>query len=326
VETANPSAYRRLRAAIREFRPQVVHANIFLTQLSPLVLPLLREVPSIYHVCWYRAVCPRGTKLLPDTTECRVRAGRACRRSGCLTRRAWVLAETQRALLRSWFDVFDRVLAISERVQERLELDGLRVDGVLGVAVEPRGPRPPLTDPPTAVYAGRLVPEKGVDVLLRAFARTRGLVPGARLVVAGDGPERTRVEQLARELGLDGSLTLTGYLPQPELERRLDAGWVQALPSLWSEPLGAVVDEALMRGTAVVASSSAGAAAAVAESGAGVLVAAGDEIALADALTGLLGDRERAEALGALGRRYALERAPAGRGVDEAVAVYEQLV
>ena len=155
METANPSAYRRLRAAIRDFRPQVVHANIFLTQLSPLVLPLLRDVPSIYHVRWYRAVCPRGTKLLPDATECRVRAGRACRHNRCLTRRAWVLAEAQRALLHRWFDVFDRVLAISERVQRRLELDGLRVDGVLGVAVEPRGPRPPLAAlPPRSTRAG----------------------------------------------------------------------------------------------------------------------------------------------------------------------------
>jgi glycosyltransferase involved in cell wall biosynthesis len=290
------------------------------------VLPLLREVPSIYHVCWYRAVCPTGTKLLPDATECRVHAGLACRSNRCLTRRAWVLAQTQRALLRRWFGVFDRVLAISDRVRERLELDGIRVDGVLGLAVESRGPRPPLAGPPTAVYAGRLVPEKGVEVLLRAFARTRALVPEARLVVAGDGPERPRVERLARELGLDGSLTLTGHLPRGELERRLDPGWVQALPSLWSEPLGAVVPEALMRGTAVVASSSAGAAAAVAESGGGLVVPAGDETALADALTGLLRDRERAEALGALGRRYALERNPADRDVDNAVAVYEQLV
>ena len=106
----------------------------------------------------------------------------------------------------------------------------------------------------------------------------------------------------------------------------MDTGWVQALPSLWSEPFGAVVPEALTRGTAVVASSSAGAAAAVAESGAGVLVEAGDEIGLADALTGILGDRERAEALGALGRRYSLERNPPGRSADEALAVYEQLV
>ena len=154
METANPSAYRQLRAAIRDFRPQVVHARIFLTQLSPLVLPLLREVPSIYHVCWYRSVCPKGTKLLPDATECRVRAGRACRSNGCLTRRAWVLAEAQRALLRRWFDAFDRVLAISDRVRERLELDGVRVDGLLGVGVEPRAGRPPLAGPPTAVYAG----------------------------------------------------------------------------------------------------------------------------------------------------------------------------
>jgi len=52
LQTANPWAYRRLRRVLAEFRPDVVHAHIFLTQLSPLILPLLRDVPSIYHAVW----------------------------------------------------------------------------------------------------------------------------------------------------------------------------------------------------------------------------------------------------------------------------------
>ena len=49
-QTLNVSAYRRLRALLRTFRPDVVHVRMFLSQLSPLILPLLRNIPAIYHV------------------------------------------------------------------------------------------------------------------------------------------------------------------------------------------------------------------------------------------------------------------------------------
>jgi len=54
LQVANPWAYRRLRSVLAEFRPDVVHVKMFLTQLSPLILPLLRDVPTLHHVVWYR--------------------------------------------------------------------------------------------------------------------------------------------------------------------------------------------------------------------------------------------------------------------------------
>src|SRR5438552_4677567 len=63
---ANISAYRRLRSVLEEFRPEVVHVRMFLTQLSPLILPLLRDVPSVYHATWYETICPTGLKILPN--------------------------------------------------------------------------------------------------------------------------------------------------------------------------------------------------------------------------------------------------------------------
>lgn len=67
----------------------------------------------------------------------------------------------------------------------------------------PVGPAPaPLTGPPVVAFAGRLVPEKGVDVLVRALARARRRVPGTRAVVAGHGPERAALERLAAEEGV----------------------------------------------------------------------------------------------------------------------------
>src|SRR5918999_1323382 len=75
LQTANPWAFARLRKVLAEFHPDVVHVRIFLTQLSPLILPLLMNVPCVYHVVWYRPLCPLGTKMLPDGTACHLPAG-----------------------------------------------------------------------------------------------------------------------------------------------------------------------------------------------------------------------------------------------------------
>lgn len=307
LQVANPSARRRLREVIGDLRPDVVHVRMFLTQLSPLILPLLRDVPSILHVAWYRPICPRGTKLLPDGRDCAHRAGAACLREGCLGVRAWPAMMAQLALLRRGLPAFSRVITLSEPIRARLVADGMAVDAVVRNGVLDRGARPALAEPPVVAFAGRLVVEKGADVLLRAFAQVREAVPEARLVVAGDGPERGRLASLADELGVAGAVSFAGVLDGVELERRLASAWVQALPGRWVEPFGNVAAEALMRGTAVVATAPGGAVELVGESGAGEVVARGDAEALAAALVARLRDRDRCEAEGARGRAWALE-------------------
>src|SRR5688572_33418005 len=70
LQVVNPSAVLRLHALLRTYRPDVVHVRMFLTQLSPLVLPLLRKVPSLLHIVNYDLICPLNTKLLPDGSPC----------------------------------------------------------------------------------------------------------------------------------------------------------------------------------------------------------------------------------------------------------------
>ena len=109
LQTANPWAYQALHQAIQAFRPDVVHVSVFLTQLSPLILPLLRPVPSVYHVVWYRPICPLGTKMLPDGTVCSDPWGRACYRHQCLPLRDWLPLMLQMQAWDRWRDVFDVV-------------------------------------------------------------------------------------------------------------------------------------------------------------------------------------------------------------------------
>jgi hypothetical protein len=129
LQTANPWAALGLRRVLGEFKPDVVHVKLFLTQLSPLVQPVLREVPSLYHVVWYRPVCPLGTKRLPDGRGCREPAGRACYRNGCLPLRDWAPLMLQLRLWRHWRDCFDLVVANSETTKRQLITGGIEPVG-----------------------------------------------------------------------------------------------------------------------------------------------------------------------------------------------------
>lgn len=98
------------------------------------------------------------------------------------------------------------------------------------------------------VAAGRLAPEKGYDVALKAFAKLAD--PEARLALVGDGPLRADLEALADSLGVRDRVTFAGY--QPDIGPWLDQARLLLLSS-WHEGFGAVIVEALGRGRPVVA-------------------------------------------------------------------------
>lgn len=321
----NVSAYWRLRRTLAEFRPDVVHVRMFMTQLSPLILPLLREVPTVYHATWYETICPTGLKLLPNGSACAEPAGGACRRNGCLSRRAWPLLMLQLALFRRWRDAFDRIVANSEAVARMLTAYGIMPVDVIWNGVPLRPARPPLASPPTVAFAGRLSREKGVDVLLRAFARVRETVPDARLTIAGDGNQRAELHRLIAELALAPHVAMLGHLSQAEVDRQMASAWVQAVPSRPPETFGLTAAEAMMRGTAVVASDVGGLPELVEHTRTGLLVPSGDAESLAVALRRILQDRALAEEMGRAGRQRALAHLSESVFVDKFVDVYASL-
>jgi glycosyltransferase involved in cell wall biosynthesis len=306
--TVNPSAARELQRVLREFAPDVVQVQMFLWQLSPSILPLLRDVPSVYWAMTFKSVCPTGLKWLPGGAPCRVRAGTACLTHGCITLTGFGPLMLQRALWRRRRGAFAAIVCCSHDVRRLLDADGVETHDVIwpGVRVGPR--RPPLDGPPTVTFAGRLTVEKGPDVLVRAFARARERVPDARLSIAGAGPAEPSLRALVHDLGIGEAVALHGQLGGDALERTLDRGWVHAVPSRWPEPFGLTATEAMMRGTAVVASDIGGLAESVLHETTGLLVPAGDEVALADALIRVLADRDFAERLGEAGRARAREQ------------------
>lgn len=162
----------------------------------------------------------------------------------------------------------------------------------------PQLPRPRVT------FVGRLHPEKGLGVLLRAAAALR--TPGAHVLIVGDGPQRAALERAVSRRGLADRVSLVGAVPHDDVPAVLAHADVVVLPSL-SEELGSVLLEVMQAGRPVVASRVGGIPEAVADGVTGLLVPPGDPAALAGAVDRLLADRPAAAAMG----RAARERAGA---------------
>jgi glycosyltransferase involved in cell wall biosynthesis len=150
------------------------------------------------------------------------------------------------------------------------------------------------------LYVGRLAPEKGVDVLLRAFAGV-----GGELVIAGTGPDEERLRRLA-----PARTRFLGHLERDELPAWYAAADALVLPSL-SEPWGMPLNEAAAAGLPLVASDAVGAAHELVEPARnGFVVPAGDVGALHDALERIAGDEGFRHAAAAVSRELAARLTP----------------
>jgi glycosyltransferase involved in cell wall biosynthesis len=195
-----------------------------------------------------------------------------------------------------------------------------------GVDLERFQPRARAADGPVVIgAASRLSPEKGVPVLVEALARLSTSVPDLRLRIAGEGPERRRVEALVARRGLAASVELLGEVPHQEMPAFLASLDVFVLPSL-REGFGVAAVEAAAAGLPVVASAADGIPDAVEDEATGLLVPPGDPAALADALRRLAGDPALRARLGAAGREVAARRYDWRLNAALMEAVYDGLV
>lgn len=216
------------------------------------------------------------------------------------------------------------ILAVSSFARDiaiaKLGADPGRVSTVLnGVDLATFHPRPRADDladrfalgtGPVLLTVARLIERKGVDAVLRALPAIAAAIPDIRYLVAGDGPDRPRLEALAQSLGVAGRTVFTGRLSTEDLPRIYTLGDVfimpnRRLPSGDNEGFGLVFLEASASGLPVIAGHSGGTADAVQHGRTGLLVDGTDVSAVADAAIALLSDTDRRHAMSDAGRAFA---------------------
>jgi glycosyltransferase involved in cell wall biosynthesis len=281
LQIVNPWAVRRVRQAVRAFRPDAIYLNNFAYHLSPAVFWACGSVPTILGVTDYKCICPLGSKLQPDGTMCAARMGSVCGRARCLSRPHQLRDKLRYALIRPAVRRATRVLACSAWVAKQLADNGIASEHVPmpTPSSETRLPRLAAPDP-LFVFCGRLSPEKGAPLLLRAFACLHNESPRSRLRIIGVGPQQALLRRLILEFGLGDSVSFTGWLASEQLQRHLCDAWALVIPSLWAEPFGLICVQAIVSGVPVIASSCGGSGEIVEPGISGLLFPNGDQDAL----------------------------------------------
>ena len=224
--------------------------------------------------------------------------------------------------------VYERCLflAISESTRQDLiarGVDGGRIEVVeCGMDHEryQLADPPPRAEEPLLIHLGRLRRYKSVDVVLRALARIRRKLPATQLHVVGEGPDRPRLQALARELGLAEAVHFRGHLPREEVVRLLYRTHLFLNPSP-KEGWGLTVIEANECGVPVVASRRPGLLDSVRDGETGLLATYGDDADFAAKALEILEDPPRWQAMSESAVRWAR-----GFSWDRAAEATEELL
>jgi len=151
---------------------------------------------------------------------------------------------------------------------------------------------------PVVLCLGRLAPEKGFDLAIRAFTSWRKTHPQATLWIAGDGPERASLKSLAKELHPEDSYRFLGAVAPPKVPDLISNVSFVVMPSVWAEPFGLVAVQAGQASRPVIASDIGGLPEIVQHRKTGLLFPAGDQVALTAAGETLLRDPQLSASLG----------------------------
>lgn len=193
-----------------------------------------------------------------------------------------------------------------------------------GLEVPSVTPAPLPFHPPRLLCLGRLAEEKGFDLAVKAFASLTDRFPNARLVIAGDGPLRSPLENQATELGLERSVEFVGWVTPENVSELLNAATIVIMPS-HREGLPSVALEAALMGRPVVATRVGGLPEIVVHQKTGLLVDDATPEAFAAAIRLLLEQPQTATAFGHAARRRAQELFSFERYVDAYDELYRKI-
>ena len=302
--------------------------------ILPLALGLFFHKPVIVEHHGYQSICPNG--LLVYEPEHSVCPGYFMQRryDMCVRCNAVNLGfgKSLRSLLltfpRRWLcQKATRNIAVTEHVLKRIDLPRTEVvyHGIadsVGVALEDGSESD--GNPLQIGYVGRLVTEKGLPILLHAAKRLDDEGLKFDLTFVGDGPERTNLESLARNLQFKNRVKFLGELRDNRLAEVMRSVRVVVMPSQWEETAGLAAIEQMMRGGVVIAADIGGLGEVVAD--AGLRFAPGDSEALYGCLREVIENPRHRASLGATARARATRLFNLDGMIRRHFAIYRGLV
>ena len=181
-------------------------------------------------------------------------------------------------------------------------------------------------EPPRILYAGNLVPSKGVDLLLEAVAELVRTGVRCELKLLGQGPAQSELQGLAQSLGIASQVTWSRFVPQTQMPEEYGASTVTVLPTRGSaEGLGLTLVEALLAGSAVVGTPAGGIPEIVEHERTGLIARDGDAVDLANQIRRLLTSQALRERLTEAGQERMLRTYSPDAAIGRFLEIYDSI-
>ena len=308
-------------------------------QESMALIDITGECPSIFTAHNHTPYCPSGTKYFPTSEQycTRSRSVLGCTWGhlidGCGSRRPQNIINnisTSYRLLGKLKRLRIPVIANSDYVRNWLIENGFPADLTVtlrcGTAI-PKSVTAPLTleihQNQRILFAGRIVPDKGLEWLLKALDKTDVSI---HLDIAGEGWDRPRMEKLVNQLGLDNRVTWHGWCDREKMEALYQQCFAVIFPSIWPEPAGLITLEAYARYRPVIASRVGGIPEHLLNEKTGILVPVNNIKQLAAAITELSTNYQESHLLGQQGHALFLKEFTIDVHVNKLQKIYEKAI
>jgi glycogen(starch) synthase len=293
-----PQILSKIVSLKEEFQPDLVHIHV-------------SDPSGFFHLKTHRAHPVPTILTLHNACSIIGNLGPNTMMSELLERANWITAVSKNTLS-GWVEVYPQLSDKSSVVYNGVEIPQL-------------DPLPLPFYPPSLLCLGRLIPQKRIDLAIRAMVVLRQRFPLLQLTIAGEGHLRKELEELAASYGLCNCVRFTGGTPPQHVPNLLNANTLLVMPSDWEGfPLAAL--EAASMARPIVATNVGGNPEIILHRQTGLVVPPQDAEALAEAITYLLDRPQLAEEMGLAGRKRIREEFNLQRTASAYEEIYHRLI
>ena len=278
----NFSSAKKVSKIINEFKPDIIHVHnlFFISSPSVLYAAGKKKIPVILTLHNYRLICANAI-LLRNNRPCELCISKKfpisgtrykCYRNSSIESAAVTAITGLHKLYNTWKNKIYTYITLTEFSKSKFLHSSLQVPEHKMITKPNFVPDPGESNNPREdffLFAGRIIKEKGVHVLIKAFAE----MPESKIIIIGDGPEK---ESLQKEFQSSQNILFTGYLGKQKVNEYMNRCKALVCPSIWWEGAPLTVIEAFATGTPVIASRLEPMAESVSDGFNGLLFTAGD--------------------------------------------------
>lgn len=252
---------KEMEKALDDFKPDIVHLNNFQRQLSASIIDPIkkRNIPIVFTAHDVQAICPAITMLDSKNKVCeRCIKGKYlnCIKGKCI--KTSLLKSFLGAIegyyyrIKNIYNKFDYIITPSEFYKKQFENDGIDSKKIMAIhnCIKTEEYNIELEDEGYALYLGRLSEEKGILNLIKAFSN----LEYGTLHIAGEGPEKDKIEEIVKERNLSDRIILLGFLDKEQVKEEIRKCRFVVVPSMWYENCSYSILETLTIGKPVIGS------------------------------------------------------------------------